>query len=104
MADGGLDRGSRCRAVPGPRRLKGLRTIGVDEFSNRKRHRYLTLVVDHERNRVECTGNGRGAEVLKKIFKLLGPEIRASADSVPVDLTESYTKATRDAAPKATIG
>ena len=26
-----------------PSRLKGLRRIGIDEFSYRKRHRYITL-------------------------------------------------------------
>lgn len=31
-------------------RLEGLRRIGVDEFSYRKRHRYLTTVVDHDRS------------------------------------------------------
>ena len=35
-----------------PERLRGLRTIGVDEFGYRKRHRYLTLVVDHEKKAV----------------------------------------------------
>jgi len=35
-----------------PKRLDGIRRIGVDEFSYRKRHRYLTLVVDHDRQRV----------------------------------------------------
>ena len=39
-----------------PERLKGLRTIGVDEFSYRKHHHYLTVVVDHEKERVVWTG------------------------------------------------
>jgi transposase len=86
-----------------PARLKGLRTIGVDEFSYRKRHRYLTLVVDHEKKRVVWTGQGRSAEVLKGFFDLLGPEGRASIATVTVDLAGSFTKAITDAVPKATI-
>lgn len=86
-----------------PARLKGLRTIGVDEFSYRKRHRYLTLVVDHERKRVVWTGKGRSAEVLKGFFELLGPEGRASIATVTVDLAGSFTKAITDAVPEATI-
>ena len=35
-----------------PARLDELRSIGVDEFSYRKRHCYVTVVVDHDRNRV----------------------------------------------------
>ena len=33
-------------------RLDGLRVIGVDEISYRKRHRYLTVVVNHLTGRV----------------------------------------------------
>jgi transposase len=35
-----------------PERLEGLKRIGIDEFSYRRRQRYLTLVVDHDRRRV----------------------------------------------------
>ena len=42
-------------------RLAGLRRIGVDEFSYRKRHHYLTLVVDHDKRRVVWAGKGRSA-------------------------------------------
>ena len=35
-----------------PCRLKGLRRIGVDEFSYRKRHRYITIIIDHDTRRV----------------------------------------------------
>ena len=31
-----------------PERLVGLRRIGIDEFSYKKRHQYLTTVVDHD--------------------------------------------------------
>ena len=33
-------------------RLGKLKRIGIDEFSYRKRHRYLTVVVDHDQRRV----------------------------------------------------
>lgn len=86
-----------------PDRLKGLRTIGVDEFSYRKHHRYLTLVVDHEKERVVWTCKGRSADVLKAFFELLGPEGRASITTVTVDLAGSYTKAIKEALPDANI-
>ncbi len=39
-----------------PERLENLRRIGIDEFSYRKRHRYITVVVDHDRGRVIWAG------------------------------------------------
>jgi transposase len=86
-----------------PERLKGLRMIGVDEFGYRKRHRYLTLVVDHEKKRVVWTSKGRSAAVLKGFFDLLGPEGRESVATVTVDLAGSYTKAIKESVPRATI-
>ncbi len=39
-------------------RFDELTRIGVDEFSYRKRHHYLTVVVDHDRRRVVRAGKG----------------------------------------------
>lgn len=86
-----------------PQRLKGLRIIGVDEFSYRKRHRYLTLVVNHVTKSVVWTGEGRSAKVLKGFFEELGQEGRASVEVVTVDLAGSYTKAVKEEVPQATI-
>ena len=52
-----------ARRLDGARFAK-LRRIGVDEFSYRKRHRYLTIVVDHDERRVVWAGRGRSAETL----------------------------------------
>jgi len=41
-------------------RLDGLRRIGVDEISYKKGHRYLTVVVDHDRRRLMWAAPGRG--------------------------------------------
>jgi len=43
-------------------RLEDLYDIGVDEVSWRKQHRYLTLVVDHQRRQVGVGHRGRGRE------------------------------------------
>jgi len=86
-----------------PERLKGLRTIDVDDFGYRKRHRHLTLVVDHVKKRVVWASKGRSAEVLKGFFDLLGPEGRSTISTVTVDLAGSYTKAIKNSVPWATI-
>ena len=86
-----------------PDRLQGLRRIGIDEFSYRKRHRYITVIVDHQRRRVVWAAEGRTAKVLGEFFKLLGEEGRASIDSVTIDMAGSYKKAIREWIPHATV-
>ena len=51
-----------------PARLENLRRIGVDEFSYRKRHRYVTTVVDHDQRRVVWAAKGKSSEVLERFF------------------------------------
>ncbi len=53
--------------------VHGLKRIGVDEFSYRRRRHYLTVVVDHDRRRVVWAGKGRSAETLEAFFDRLGP-------------------------------
>ena len=84
-------------------RLASLRWIGVDEFSFRKRHRYLTIVVDHERRRIVWVAEGHKAETLDAFFKLLGPEGCAAIELVSIDLAASYRKAVTENLPNATI-
>jgi transposase len=84
-------------------RLASLRLIGIDEFSFRKRHHYLTIVVDHERRRIVWAAEGRKAETLAPFFELLGPEACAAIELVSIDLAGSYQKAVRDNLPNAEI-
>ena len=84
-------------------RLAGLRRIGIDEFSYRKRHHYLTVVVDHDRRRVVWAGPGRSAEALGKFFDLLGEAGCARIELVTADLAASYSKAVRERVPQARV-
>ena len=84
-------------------RLAGLRRIGIDEFSYRKRHHYLTVVFDHDRSRVVWAGPGRSAEALGKFFDLLGPAGCARIELVTADLAASYGKAVRERVPQARV-
>lgn len=86
-----------------PNRLKGLRAIGVDEFSYRKRHHYITLVVDHDQGRVIWAGEGRSSEVLAGFFALLDADTRAGIRYVTMDMAASFIKAVREQLPKAQI-
>ena len=84
-------------------RFAKLRRIGVDEFSYRKRHRYLTLVVDHDERRVVWAGPGRNAETLGAFFEQLGPAGCARIELVTADLASSWQKALRTWAPQARL-
>lgn len=86
-----------------PRRLDNLRRIGVDEFSYRKRHRYVTVVVDHNSRRVVWAREGKSAETLAAFFKELGPERKASIEHVTMDMSGGYIKAVTEQLPEAEI-
>ena len=90
------------------RRLDGarftrLKRIGIDEFSYRKRHCYLTVVVDHDTRRVVWAGAGRSAETLGAFFEQLGPGGCARLELVTVDLASSWQKALAAWAPHARV-
>ena len=86
-----------------PTRLDGLRNIGVDEFSYRKRHRYLTTVVDHDRRRVVWAAPGRSADTLGAFFDELGEERCTKIECVTMDMAGGYIKAVEERLPEAQI-
>jgi len=75
-----------------PDRLDGLFRIGVDEISWRKHHKYLTLVVDHDRAKVIWGAKGKDAKTLDAFFDELGPQRSAQLSAVSLDLGPAYLK------------
>lgn len=96
-----IDRVVSRRLDPG--RLDGLEFIGVDEFSYRKHHRYLTIVVDHRRRRVIWARPGSSAEVLRSFFQELGPERCREIKAVTIDMSAAYLGAIEDSVPEAEV-
>jgi len=92
----------RCHDAEGDR-LHGLRLIGVDELSYRRHHKYVTVVVDHERGRVVWAAEGKSAATLKCFFEELGPERCAQLEAVTIDLSAAYIKAVTEASPAAKL-
>ena len=86
-----------------PTRLGKLRNIGVDEFSYRKRHRYITTVVDHDRRRVVWAAPGRSSDTLTAFFDLLGNDSCAAIENVTMDMAGGYIKAVEERLPQAQI-
>ena len=75
-----------------PDRLDGLFRIGVDEISWRKHHKYLTLVVDHDRGCVIWGGEGKDAKTLDGFFDELGPQRGGQIEAVSMDLGPAFLK------------
>lgn len=79
-----------------PTRFDDLRRIGIDEFSHRRRHRYLTTVVDHDRRRVVWAGPRRSADTLHMFFEELGHERCQKIEFVSIDMAGGYIRAIED--------
>jgi transposase len=84
-------------------RFDGLRRIGVDEVSYKRGHKYLTVVVDHDRRRVVWIGEGKSAQTLEQFYTELGKDRCARLEAVTMDGGTAYRKATREHAPQAVI-
>ena len=84
-------------------RLDDLTDIGVDELSYRKHHEYVTIVIDHRRQRVVWAAKGKSADTLRGFFDALGAARCAKLQSVTIDMSAAYIKAVSDAAPQARI-
>lgn len=83
--------------------LSGLTNIGVDEFSYRSRHRYLTTVLNHDTGEVVWSKPGSQYETLKAFFDELGPNRCAELRAVTIDMNAGFQKAIREGAPNAEI-
>ena len=99
--------GRACERVVGaeldPARLNGLFRIGVDEISWRKHHKYLTLVVDHDRAKVVWGAAGKDTATLDEFFNELGPERSELIEAVSLDLGPAYIRSVGDNAAQAII-
>jgi transposase len=84
-------------------RFEGLRNLGVDEFSYRKRHRYITVVIDHEQQRVIWAGKGKSAQTLAEFFNHLGEQRLEPIEQVSIDMSGGYIKAITEHLPQAKI-
>ena len=84
-------------------RLDDLTDIGVDELSYRKHHEYVTVVIDHRRQRIVWAAKGKNADTLRGFFDALGAARCAKLRSVTIDMSAAYIKAVSDAAPQAQI-
>ena len=57
-------------------RLDNLHSIGIDETSYKRGHKYITVIVNHETNTVVWMSDGAGKSVLTRFFEEMTPEQR----------------------------
>lgn len=86
-----------------PPNFDNLKLIGVDEFSLKKGHNYVTLVVDIENSDVLYLAEGRDQSVLAKFYKGLNFEQAYNIQAVAMDMWKGYIIATRTNVPYAQI-
>jgi len=79
----------------------GLKRVGIDDFSHRKGHRYLTVVVDHDSGRLVWAAPGRDRKTVEKFLDLLGKERCAQIELVSCDMAESIALAVGERCPNA---
>jgi len=76
------------------RRLSRVRYIAVDEFAVRKRHKYITLVMDLETGAVLFATQGKGHRALVPFLWKL-KRARAPLQAVAMDMSGAYAKAVK---------
>jgi transposase len=79
----------------------GLKRIGIDDFSYRKGHRYLTVVVDHDTGRLLWAAPGRDRKTVEQFLDLLGKERCEQIELVSCDMAESIAGAVGERCPNA---
>jgi transposase len=79
------------------------RLLAIDEISLKKRHRYLTLIINWEVGRVLWVGEGRKYETLKAFFDTLTEEQRNAIQAIAMDMWDPYIKAVKEYCPRADI-
>jgi transposase len=85
------------------RDLSGIRRVGIDEVSERRGHRYLTLVTDLDRRRVIWVGRNRDRAVLKRFFRWFGEERTRRLKVAVIDMHDPYETELLAQAPKVAI-
>ena len=83
-------------------RYNGLVNIGIDETSYKKGHKYITVVIDHDRNQVIWVHKGKGREIIDLFFEELTEEQRASIKVVTGDGARWISDSVRAYCPNAT--
>jgi len=85
-------------------KLRGLRTLGVDEVAFCKGRKYATVVYDLDRARVVWVGLGKGRETIDRFFEqCLSPGQKSRVEWACCDMSAAYTEAIEHHCPNVTL-
>lgn len=91
--DWGMVKDAEIRYIVGllrKRNLDGITDLGIDEVSEKKGHRYLTLVSDINKRRVIWVGRGRDRAVLRAFFRWFGKKRTRRLKCIVIDMHDPY--------------
>jgi len=85
-------------------KIRGLKTIGIDEISYAKGHKYATVVYDLDRSCVVWIGAGKGRETIDRFFtEALSNYQKAQITWACCDMSEAYIGAIKAHCENATL-
>lgn len=84
-------------------KLDGLRCIGIDEVSYKRRHKYLTVVVNHETGELVWAARGKDVATVRRFFDELGEERTAKIELISSDASHSIVNEVGRRCPNATL-
>lgn len=85
------------------REVTGVISIGIDEISRQRGHRYMTNVYDFTGRRLIWTGVGRDENTLRRFFAWWGKERSEALVAVCCDMWRPYMNVIEESAPNAVI-
>lgn len=85
-------------------KIRGLVTLGVDEISFSKGHKYATIVYDLDRSKVLWVGQGKGRKTIDEFFDhALSDYQKSRIRWASCDMSRAYTEAIKHHCPNASL-
>lgn len=85
------------------REMDAIKHVGIDEKSFLKGHKYASLMVDIDGERVLDVVEGRTLESANALWQKLPVEVRAGIDAVAMDMWDAFITSAKTNAPQADI-
>lgn len=82
--------------------ISNIKYLGIDEFSIRKRHKYMTIFIDLKIGRIIHAVEGRSKDAIEPFLKLLARKAK-KIKAVAMDMSRSYSSAVTEFLPCAKI-
>jgi transposase len=82
--------------------LKELKFLGIDEFSIRKGHKYMTIFINLQNGRILHAVEGRSQENIQPFLKKIARKAK-KLKAVAMDMSRSFSSAVTEHLPKADI-